>query len=89
MTPLSLLRIGITPVFAMLVSLPLVYGQTAIEGMDTEFVQLDPFTITTDSDAGYRPTHTSVLTRTNRALIDLPQSVDILPAEFLEDTGPA
>jgi len=87
MPPLKLLRTGIRPVFAMLVSLPLVYGQTATEGTDTEIIQLDPFTITTDSDAGYRPTHTSVLTRTNRALIDLPQSVDILPAEFLEDTG--
>ncbi len=52
-----------------------------------EIIQLDPFAITTDSDAGYRPTHTNVLTRTNRELVDLPQSVDILPAEFLQDTG--
>lgn len=54
---------------------------------DSEVIQLAPFSIIADTDAGYRPTHTNVLTRTNRPLIDLPQSVDILPAEFLLDTG--
>lgn len=33
------------------------------------------------------PNPTARLTRTNRELVDLPQSVDILPAEFLLDTG--
>ena len=86
--PLNYLKTGIISVFTMFTSLPYVSGQAAIALEATnEIVELDPFTITTDSDAGYRPTHTSVLTRTNRPLIDLPQSVDILPAEFLEDTG--
>jgi outer membrane receptor for monomeric catechols len=68
-----------------LLSSPLFAQQAAPSSNDV--IELDPFTITTDSDAGYRPTHTSVLTRTNRALIDLPQTVDVLPAEFLADTG--
>ncbi|MCF3649791.1 TonB-dependent siderophore receptor [Synoicihabitans lomoniglobus] len=59
-------------------------GQTA---PSSDVIQLDPFEISADTDAGYRPTQTNVLTRTNRELIDLPQSVDVVPAEFLEDTG--
>ena len=82
----TLHRCRINPVigFALALCPGFLSGQTS---PSSEVIQLDPFEISADTDAGYRPTQTNVLTRTNRALIDLPQSVDVLPAEFLADTG--
>lgn len=82
--PGAVLALALFTAPAALFAQTLPTSDTAASG---EIIQLDPFAITTDTDAGYRPTHTNVLTRTNRELIDLPQSVDILPAEFLADTG--
>ncbi len=87
-----ILRTGTTLAMASLTFPAVLTAQQVARASDapatsSEIIQLDPFAITTDTDAGYRPTHTNVLTRTNRELVDLPQSVDILPAEFLADTG--
>jgi outer membrane receptor for monomeric catechols len=57
------------------------------DASNNEVIKMAPFEIISDAEAGYRPTHTSALTRTNRELIDLPQSVDILSEDFLKDTG--
>lgn len=54
---------------------------------DDKIVVLPPFEIVAEGGAGYRPEVTNVLTRTNRMIIDIPQSVDILPEEFLKDTS--
>jgi iron complex outermembrane receptor protein len=48
---------------------------------------LDPFQVVVEGEAGYQTNVTSVMTRTNREMIDIPQSVDILSEEFLKDSG--
>jgi outer membrane receptor for ferric coprogen and ferric-rhodotorulic acid len=49
---------------------------------------LDPFTVMTEEgNVGYQPTRTNVLTRTNRSIIELPQTVEVVTAEFLQDTS--
>lgn len=54
---------------------------------ETTVFELSPFSVDGAAHAGYRPTTTNVLTRTNRYIIDVAQTVDILPAEFLADTN--
>lgn len=74
----------LAPAFSLLLIGPSLMAQSA---SSSDVVRLEPFEIVADTEAGYRPTHTNVLTRTNRPLIDLPQSVDVLPEEFLRDTS--
>lgn len=86
-TPLQTLhrrRLSSAVGFAIALCPVLLFGQAA---PSSDIILLDPFEISADTDAGYRPTQTNVLTRTNRELIDLPQSVDVVPAQFLQDTG--
>jgi outer membrane receptor for monomeric catechols len=48
-------------------------------------VQLKPFDVVEQKSAGYRVSTASTATRTNEALIDIPQTVDIVTAEFWAD----
>lgn len=57
------------------------------DSTETTVFELSPFSVDGSNHAGYRPTTTNVLTRTNRNIIDVAQTVDILPAEFLSDTA--
>jgi len=55
---------------------------------DDQVYDLDPFTVMTDAgNVGYQPTRTNVLTRTNRSIIELPQTVEVVTQEFLQDTS--
>jgi len=70
---------------ALLIS---VTGSSFSQIEEGEVYDLDPFTVMTDAgNVGYQPTRTNVLTRTNRSIISVPQTVEILSQEFLQDTS--
>jgi iron complex outermembrane recepter protein len=50
-------------------------------------VTLKPFAVTAEKSAGYKASTASTATRTNTAIIDIPQSVDIVTKEFWNDIG--
>lgn len=50
-----------------------------------EALQLAPFTVTDGQGGGYRVSTASAATRTNTALIDIPQTVNVVTKEFLSD----
>ena len=50
-------------------------------------VKLTPFAVTAEKSAGYKVSSASTATRTNTAIIDIPQSVDIVTKEFWSDIG--
>jgi len=52
-----------------------------------ETITLKPFEVTAEASRGYRVTTASTATRTNTALIDIPQTVDIVTKEFWADIG--
>lgn len=52
-----------------------------------EVVELKPFQVTADAADGYKVSSASTATRTNRPLIDIPQTVDIVTAELWNDIG--
>jgi len=52
-----------------------------------ETVKLKPFAVTAEKSTGYKVTSASTATRTNTAIIDIPQTVDIVTKEFWEDMG--
>ncbi|NBQ58745.1 MAG: hypothetical protein EBU32_10285, partial [Opitutaceae bacterium] len=50
-------------------------------------VKLTPFAVTAEKSAGYKVSSASTATRTNTAIMDIPQSVDIVTKEFWSDIG--
>jgi iron complex outermembrane receptor protein len=67
-----------------------VFGQTAATPpKPQETVTLRPFEVTAEASKGYRVTTASTATRTNTALIDIPQAVEIITREFWNDIGAA
>ncbi|WP_438480078.1 TonB-dependent siderophore receptor [Oleiharenicola lentus] len=50
-----------------------------------ETLELQPFQVVSDTGNGYRVSSASVATRTNTALIDIPQTVNVVSKEFLSD----
>jgi len=48
---------------------------------------LRPFEVTAEKSTGYKVSTASTATRTNTAIIDIPQSVDIVTKEFWRDIG--
>lgn len=52
-----------------------------------ETVLLKPFSVTAEKSVGYKASTASTATRTNTAIIDIPQSVDIVTKEFWDDIG--
>jgi len=53
-----------------------------------EIVELSPFEVSAKKDVGYAALTSIGATRTNTPLIDLPQSVNIINQEFLNDAAP-
>lgn len=49
-------------------------------------VELPPFSVSTDEARGYRQTMSSVGTRTNRNVIEIPQSITMVSGQMLADT---
>jgi outer membrane receptor protein involved in Fe transport len=63
-------------------------AQTASEPATTDGVtKLKPFEVNAEQSSGYRVSSASTATRTNTALIDIPQTVDIVTKEFWNDTS--
>jgi len=54
---------------------------------EEDVVVLNPFTVSTESDKGYRATSTLSGTRINTSLRDIGTSIQAITPEFLEDTG--
>jgi len=54
---------------------------------DDEVVALKPFQVTAEGGGGYKVSSASTATRTNRPLIEIPQTVDIITSEFWADIG--
>ncbi|MEO6246530.1 MAG: TonB-dependent receptor plug domain-containing protein [Opitutaceae bacterium] len=54
-----------------------------------ETVQLKEFIVTDDADVGYSTPNAIGLTRSNEALIDTPQTINVLNQQFLQDFNPA
>jgi iron complex outermembrane recepter protein len=52
-----------------------------------EVITLTPFSVTAEESTGYKVSTASTATRTNTALIDIPQTVDIVTKEFWNDVG--
>lgn len=52
-----------------------------------EIVQLDPFSVTSDRDYGYRATNSSTATGSGEPVRNTPMSISILTRELLEDKG--
>lgn len=48
---------------------------------------LKPFEVTSEKSSGYKVSSASTATRTNTAIIDIPQTVDIVTREFWSDIG--
>jgi iron complex outermembrane receptor protein len=57
----------------------------ATDGSDA--LKLTPFSVTAEKSTGYKVSSASTATRTNTALIDIPQTVDIVTQEFWNDVG--
>jgi outer membrane receptor for monomeric catechols len=50
-------------------------------------IVLQPFSVTAEKSSGYKVSSASTATRTNTAIIDIPQTVDIVTKEFWNDIG--
>jgi iron complex outermembrane receptor protein len=80
-------------VFGLLGSPVALPGQTASTPASAsaatagEIVHLREFTVTEDKDIGYSTTNAMGVTRTNTALIDTPQAVNVINQEFLRDAA--
>lgn len=55
--------------------------------MSGEVFQLSPFTVDVSQDSGYRSTNTTSGTSLNTPIKDIPMSIEVINAEFLEDIG--
>jgi outer membrane receptor for monomeric catechols len=84
MFPVSLLsRLSVAVSAATLaVALP---AQNIIPAGSAETITLQPFSVTAEKSSSYRVTSSTTATRTNTALIDIPQTVDIVTKEFWRD----
>lgn len=62
-----------------------VFAQTAAASRDT--LELPTFTVDSSRDVGYQATNTASISKVNRPLKDIPQSISILNEELLRDVG--
>lgn len=60
-------------------------GAAARPASGGEVVQLSEFTVSAERDLGYATTNAIGVTRTNTAIIDTPQAVNVINQEFLRD----
>jgi outer membrane receptor protein involved in Fe transport len=83
--PRSTFLRSLPPVLALTALVPL-WGQNSNEG-EEELVELNPFVVETNSNVGYQATHTLGGTRIRTQLEDIGSSIQVITADFLEDTG--
>ena len=62
------------------------FGQSSSPSPDKEIIILSPFSVLAAPDDGYRMDSATVASRSNKKLIDIPQTVNVLTSEFLKDT---
>ena len=84
LSSLAMLNFALTPA-ALAAGAPA--SAPASTGSAGETVTLNPFEVVAEGSSGYRVTTASTATRTNTALIEIPQTVDIVTKEFWNDIG--
>lgn len=85
--PRRIVRTLVLPVLAAAALLPAGVAQTQSGTEDDEIHQLPAFNVDTSRDVGYQATNTASISKLNRPLKDVPQSISILNSEFLRDVG--
>lgn len=83
----NLLRYTLTALSVTAFSAGLRAQTTAPAAAPDEALVLTPFSVTAEKSTGYKVSSASTATRTNTALIDIPQTVDIVTKEFWNDVG--
>lgn len=73
--------------FALVTNLPGAQQTPAAGSAESEIVVQDPFVVRADSSVGYQTQRIVGATRTNEALIDIPQAVVVFNQHAIEDTG--
>ena len=71
---------------ALLAASPLLVAQTAEPDTASEPVLLDVFTVSSETDQGYKASNAIGATRTNTPIADTPQSIGVFNDLFIEDT---
>ena len=64
---------------------PLVEAQTSPS--KEEVIKLDPFEVSDDSIQGYLATQSVSLNRATTEIIDIPQAINVITREYIEDSG--
>ena len=62
-------------------------AQEAQDEEDADLVELDIFTVEATETVGYRATNAISATRLNTSLLEIPQTINVLTADFLEDVN--
>lgn len=85
----SIIRTAIASLSAAAVAASLSAQQSGPDNSNNpgETITLTPFSVTAEGSTGYKVSTASTATRTNTALIDIPQTVDIVTKEFWNDIG--
>ena len=68
-------------------TLPLNAQEGNEDASDEEVIELSVFRVTAEDSQGYRASNATSGTRLNTAIKDVPMSLEVVTAEFIEDTG--
>jgi len=82
----TLIRLAVSAFSAAALSASL-SAQTSAPSQKEETIVLRPFEVSAEKSNGYKASSASTATRTNTAIIDIPQTVDIVTKEFWNDIG--
>ncbi|MSU22427.1 MAG: hypothetical protein EXS32_01235 [Opitutus sp.] len=82
----TLLRVAVSAFSAAALSASL-SAQNSVPSQKEETIVLRPFEVSAEKSNGYKASSASTATRTNTAIIDIPQTVDIVTKEFWSDIG--
>jgi len=82
-------RPGLVAVLSLALLSPALSAQTAPSAAPRgdDVVKLNPFAVSAEKSTGYKVSTASTATRTNTAILDIPQTVDIVTKEFWNDIG--
>ncbi len=67
--------------------IPAFIGSLMAQDESEEVYQLSPFQVDASDDQGYRSTNSTSGTSLNTAIKDIPMSIEVINAAFMEDTG--
>ncbi len=81
MTPIHTRKLGALSLLALAAALT----PAQLIAQDSEVVELSPFEVNTDKDAGYYAGNSISATKTNVPLQDLPMNVQVMTRTFLDD----